>query len=109
MAIVRETQCSTAHAVSTLDWIEGFIDRARRAGYRVQLPTTDQMATPQYRTFEAIIPHGASSHPGSAHEAVERALLDPSRDEFSLVHNQTDEPGTRHFCTVQVCIGVMRS
>jgi hypothetical protein len=108
-AIRTETGCSIRHARVTLDWINNFVVRARMADYRHQYPTDDQMCTPQYRTFDAVIPHGQSSQPGSAHEAIEKAVLDPNRDEFSLLHDQRDDIGSPRYCTVQVCLGVLRT
>ena len=108
-AIVRETGCSSKHAVATLAWIESFVKRSRLSSYRTQFPTDGQLGSPQYATFDKVVPHGAFSKSGSAHEAIERALLDPAQDEFSLVHDMRDEYGSPRFCQVQVCLGVMRN
>jgi hypothetical protein len=106
--IVTETRCSSGDADATLSWIETFLDRARDGDYCTVFPTDTEMAGKQYRIFNQVIPHGVTAAaPGSAHEAIGTALLDPSRDELTLVHEQTD--AFPHYCTVRVSLGVFRA
>ncbi len=51
--------------------------------------------------------HGTSATPGSAHSAIEAALLDPTRDEFGLRHEMREDT-SQSFCTVRVSMGVLR-
>lgn len=104
--IVAETSCTPQEAASCLGWISGFVEAARCTNYSWQYPTTGQMAGRDYEIFDKIMEHGAVAAPGSAHEAVQAAVLDPSRDELTLTHDDRDEFGSPRYCTVQVAIGV---
>lgn len=101
--IVAETGCSRNTAKKTIHWIGGFVERARASEYYTQYPTAGQLCSPLYVVFDKVIPHGKPSKPGSAHEAIERALLDPSCDEFSLRHDME----SREYCAVDILVGQM--
>ena len=107
-AIISETGCSRSQAGNALTWITDIVEQARADGYMTYYPTERQMGGRNYRIFDAIMQHGQVSAPGSAHDLVERIVLDPSKDETGLLHDQRDEPGSPAYCTVQVAIGVIR-
>lgn len=106
-AMVRETGCTHPEAEKTLTWIEQFVEASRKSAYESVYPTEDQMCTREYEIFDQIMPHGAASTPGSAHQAIEAALLDLTRNEFTLLHDRRDELHSPAFCTVQVCLCVV--
>lgn len=107
-AIMCEAGCSRKLARRTLAWIESFVEAARSQGYDTQYPTDGQLRSREYRVFDRIMKHGAIPRRASAHAAVEAALLVPSNNEFGIRHNMRDEPGSPNYCTVQVCLNVMR-
>lgn len=106
--IDEETGCGWNLAASTLDWIDSFVQKSRRNEYSTQYPTQRQLLSDQYTVFDVVMPHGHMSKPDTAHAAIERALLDPARDEYGLVHDMRDEHGSPSYCTVQVALGVLR-
>jgi hypothetical protein len=107
-AIVRETHCSRDLASSTLRWIEDLVVEARKSGQPRQYPSSAQMHSEQYGVFEQVMPHGTIAAPGSAHAAIEAAVLDPSRDEFGLRHeNRDDATAARTYCHVTVEMSVL--
>lgn len=108
-AIVNQTGCTRSLAGRTINWIDSFVRCARANSYATQFPTTQQLRSQEYRVFDAIVGHGQTSTEGSAHDLIERHLLDPARDEFSLFHDMRDEVGSPNYCQVQVCTGVMRT
>lgn len=100
-----ETGCTERVARGTVSWVGELVERARQGGCdSVVFPTDAEMATTAYRIFDRIAPHGCTATPGSAHAAVEAAVLDPARDETGLVHEQRE----RRYCEVRVVVGVMR-
>jgi hypothetical protein len=105
-AIRAEARCTEAQAADTLVWVERFVCAARDQGYGVVYPTPSDMSGPSYYIFHGIVGHGSVARPGSAHEKVELAVLDYSRDEYALRHDVTDD--SRHYCTVTVCLSVVR-
>lgn len=107
-AIVRENGCTEAEAESTLRWINGYVVASRCRRYRTMYPSDSKLRSKEYRIFDSIIPHGATSAPGSAHQAIENALLDRTRDEVTIMHDQRDELDSPRYCTVQVCLAVIR-
>lgn len=108
-AIQAETKCSRVEAFNMIQWVEGFVKRSRQGGYVTQYPTARQMAGRNYQVFDAIMPHGQASTPGSAHQLLERLILDSTRNETSLWHDRRDEPGSPAYCTVQVALGVIKT
>jgi hypothetical protein len=106
--IRKETGCSRSEAKSTLSWINQFVSLARNQGYAVLYPTDEQMSSREYEIFDMIMAHGATAVPDSAHAAVENVLLNRSAEEISILHDQRDEEGSPRYCTVQVCISVIR-
>lgn len=106
-AIVRETNCTRYEAEKTLEWINQFVTASRKHSYQSVYPSKIQMRTREYAIFDQIMPHGAASAPGSAHKAIETALLDPTRNEYTLLHDRRDEEHSPAFCTVQVCLCVI--
>ncbi len=105
-AIILETACLWEEAESTLDWINRFVVEARDYGYPVLHPTDDQMSGREYKIFDLVVPHDGTAKPGSAHKAIEEALLDPSKDEFAIRHFQL-ERGGHEYCNVEVCVNTL--
>ena len=104
-AIVSEAGCTYKEADSTLSWISRFVTEARECDYVVIHPDDDDMSGREYEIFDLVVPHDGTAQPGSAHKAIEEALLDPSKDEFALSHSQITR-GNREYCNVEVCIRV---
>jgi hypothetical protein len=106
--IRKETGCSRSEAKRALNWINQFVILSRNEGYGTIYPTDEQMDTREYQIFDQIMAHGKSAIPDSAHAAVEDYLLDRSAEEVSILHDQRDEEDSPRYCTVQVCINVIR-
>lgn len=111
---VAESGCTPAEATTMIDvWLRKILNRTRTANTHTVWLSDGEMfvgythgarqKTRSYQIFEAVIPHDQVSAEGSAHQAIEDAILDPSRDEFSLYHHQTGEE-QRH-CTVTTSLG----
>lgn len=98
--IMVEAECTRYEAMKTIAWVKKFVCAARRDNYATQYPTDEQLDSGEYGIFDAIMPHGAGAQPGSAHEALEKLVLDPTRDEYSLRHNM-DGQG---YCEVDILI-----
>jgi hypothetical protein len=102
--IVDETGCSRDDAFTAILFIEDMVALAR-GGERCNTPgthhlTASEMAGTGYRIMDDIMPHGENAKPGSAHAAVERAIL--GSDEYAIVHdNPTGKPED---CVVSVTI-----
>jgi hypothetical protein len=105
--IAREANCSKTKAKRTIRWVEGYIDRARATDYAPQYPTEQQMTTIEYVVFGRIIGHDAVAAPGSAHHLIERLLLDPKRNEYSLLHTDLDDEELPSYCSIQVSVAVV--
>lgn len=104
---MAETGCTEKQAADMIKWLDVYVRRARRTNYRSQYPTDGSMRTDEYRLFEQVIPHGATSREGSAHEAIERALLNPSMDEYTITHEGRDDAHSPRYCQIQVAISVL--
>ncbi len=108
--IVAETGCSLRLASEAFVFAEGIVKGARRnIGYTYH-PKEDEMDTEAYRIFVKVVPHGKPSAPGSAHEALERALLRDENNEYAIRHDRVSgRKGTKpSYCQVKVLIGSMR-
>ncbi len=102
-AIILETACLWEEAESTLEWINRFVHECREGGYYPVHPTDADMLGREYEIFDLVVPHDGTAKLGSAHKAIEKALLDPSKDEFALRHFQI-KVGSREDCNVEVCV-----
>jgi hypothetical protein len=99
--VITETGCTGAEAYKMLNvWLPGILDRVRSSSNHSTLLTDAEMfvggygsrtKSASYAIFDTCVPHDQVSADGSAHQAIENAVLDPSRDEFSLVHHQTGD------------------
>ena len=98
-AIVNETGCSQRDAEAAVSLIEEWVNDARKNGYEWVLPTDRQLRSKAYQIFRQVIPHGAAAKPGSAHAAVENAVL--RGPEFSFRH---DMQGTGEEVYCGVCV-----
>ena len=107
--IVEETDCSPQEAQAAITWLERYIDGARQSDYATQYPSADELQDPAYRIVDTIMPHRAYAEPGTAHEAVQTLLLDPDRDEISLVHADDEdvEPGSPTYCQMRVGVSIL--
>lgn len=108
-AIERETGCTRALAGSVISWVGDIVDHQREVCYKHSFfPTSSAMSGLVYSVFDAIVGHGKASTPGSAHQLLEAYLLDPTKDETGIFHDNRDEQGSPSYCRVQVAIGVIR-
>ena len=112
--VVAESDCTPAEAKTMItDWLTPIVERSRRTG-GTAYPYDSEMFvggygstenTRSYAILDRVMPHGEASTPGSAHEAIEKVVLDPSRDEYGLIHDQTGD--TQRHCTVTTMIGTV--
>ncbi len=112
--VVAESGCTPAEAETMItDWLTSIVERSRKTG-GTAYPYDSEMFvggygssenTRSYEIFDSVMPHGQASTPGSAHEAMENVVLDPSRDEYGLIHDQTGD--TQRHCTVTTMIGTV--
>lgn len=100
--IMAEAECTRREALLTINWVKRFVHAARKNDYATQYPTDRQLDSTEYYIFDAIMPHGAGAQPGSAHEALEKAVLDPRRDEYSLRHEMNGEG----YCEVDILVSI---
>lgn len=107
-AIMTETSCTKSQAGNALTWIIGMVESIRDKAYATHYPSEREMRGRNYYLFDTIMQHGQASTPGSAHDMVERFVLDPSREETALFHDNRDEVGSPSYCSVQVAVGVIR-
>lgn len=108
--ICQETQCLRSAAGNSIDWIAKIVQEARRLDYAPVILTQKQLKSRYYKIFDKVMPHGKSSQPGSAHEAIEAVVLDSNLKEFSLIHNmQSPSEGEPGYCNLQVCFEVFSS
>ncbi|MDB5176957.1 MAG: hypothetical protein JWN75_625 [Candidatus Saccharibacteria bacterium] len=106
--------CTPAEARTMItDWLIPIVERSRHTSGKRAYPTDAEMfvddyeySTPtrSYEIFDAVMPHSAESIDGSAHQAIEDVVLDPSKNEYALIHEQTGTPG---YCSVATLIGVV--
>lgn len=108
-AISRESGCDRELAAKTLSWIEDMVTKVRDTGYATYFPTSDELDTEAYAVLETVMPHGQIAAADSAHAAIEAHVLDPTRDEFGLLHDMQDPEGSPAYCTVQVALGVVQT
>lgn len=106
--IVSETSCTSDHAKHTLSFIAKRLAEARDCGGTCWMDHSQALCG-QYQTFRQVIPHGMPSSAGSAHEAIERALLDSAHGEFGIRHDgDGEDEGGFVFCSVEICISRVR-
>ena len=99
----EQTGCTAGSACRMIGRLDDLVGQARSSGYSVAYLTDADLASDWYKTLDMVMPHGGDPQPGSAYEAIVEALLDPARDEHSLVHCQTTD-GPQVYCTVQIVI-----
>lgn len=83
--IVAETKCPEEVAEKLLARLRGYVEIIRATG-KAHIPAPAEMRDDVYRVMDWIMPHDGRSGPGTAHAAVEAALLDPSKGELGLLH-----------------------
>lgn len=108
--IVKECadiDCTEKDAEQAYAWINQLVEEAREEGYAFVYPNEDELNSRSYEIFDLIMSHGEHSTPGSAHAAVETALLDRTQGEAFLRHDQL-ERGGHLYCTVQVIVEIVR-
>lgn len=112
--VVAETHCTPDEAKSMMRWLGRLLDRARQAPGQIVFPRSKEMWGRDYRVFDAVMGHDAVAPVGSAHEALQNALLYPSVGELTIGHAQRNEfgevaaPGERLYCTVTIGVGVFK-
>jgi hypothetical protein len=107
-AIMAETGCTRSEAGNVIAWAKKIVGHCRANNYRAYYPTEVEMRGTTYRITDEIIQHGQAATPDSAHALMEGLLLDPTRDETGLLHDNRDESGSPSYCQIQVAIGVIR-
>lgn len=96
-----------ANAEAFVYWMEDVVADIRRLDYPTHYLTRQELG--QFHSIlNAVIPDDTAPREGSAHEALGRFVLDPSKDEYGLRHSRTpDIEGEPSYCTVEVCISVL--
>lgn len=84
--IAIEAGCSRRRAWMTLLWIWSLVWQARRHDYAERRMTMVTQWVFPYRQFDVVIPHDSVAAPGSAHQAIENALLNHQRGELNIRH-----------------------
>lgn len=103
--VALEARCTPAEARNLLEWIRSIVHEARRTDYQPQLPTTSDMSGRTYLILDHIMPHASRSRPGSAHAALEAALLDQNRGELAIMHdNRSAGAEMPLHCEVEVIV-----
>lgn len=97
-AIVTETGCTPVEAEACYGLAARFVDGARTGG-GIMHPDDADMSGREYVLFDKVVPHDAEAAPGSAHEALQVALLDPTKGEQTILHSDLGTP-PRRFCSV---------
>lgn len=113
--VVAESDCTPAEAKTMItDWLVPILERSREDGGGMTYVYDEEMfdgnhgstaLTRSYKIFDKVMSHGQGSTPGTAHEAIEKAVLKPELNEFSLIHDQTD--GRVQHCYVATHIGAV--
>lgn len=86
--------------------VDEFVEEAR-TNYNRVYPSTEQLRSPGYRVFHLVIPHGQRvAPPGSAHAAIEDAVLDRARGELSLHHDMRPNGQYTH-CGVYIDVNAV--
>lgn len=103
-AIMKETGRPRHEAVEGLQFIFSMADKARR-GARCKTVGThhlddEEMESLGYAVMDQVMEHGSEADEGSAHAAIQRAVLQPN--EFALMHDNPS--GKREDCVVTVDI-----
>ena len=102
-SIIAEAGCTPAEARTTLAMIRQAVTNIRCGGYYPYHMPHDVLAGRTYEIFDAVMPHGVSAQPDSAHAAIEACVLDLTLGEISLMHDVATL-GERTYCTVSVYI-----
>ncbi len=87
-----------------LNYMRHVVSSVRRSDGRAFRPYDEDIES-VYDTLDAVMPHGQISTPGSAHDLLERHLLDPSRGELGIMHDRAEE-GELVFCAVTVTLNI---
>ena len=107
--IIDETHCSRRQANSTIHWVERIVGKCRKWRYAPYHPTNRDMADDgPYQIFDRILEHGEQSRVGSAHALLEELLLDPSKGELALFHDNPDDMNRPEYCSVSVGVDKVR-
>lgn len=101
--IMEETGCDREQADTFLRWIQSTIGGLRSAGKAIHYLTVGEMRR-RHAILNAIAPDDTVAKPGSAHDLVQRFVLNPGRGELALTHSKRTQHH-RTYCSVEV--GVM--
>lgn len=112
---VAEAGCTPVEAETMItDWLCPILERSREGGGGMTYVYDEEMfdgyhgstvLTKSYQIFDSVLSHGETSTADSAHEAIEKAVLKPELNEFSLIHSQTE--GRVQHCYVATHIGAV--
>ena len=107
-AIKAETGASTKKARLFFAWIDNVVDIIRARGFQSHYLTDDELAH-YHDLMEAVMPDNQAPSPGSAHDLLERYVLEPGRDEFGLRHSKSENfnQSSPAYCTVEVHLNVI--
>ena|GEM_PF-2887322 len=97
-AIQRETDCSHRQAKRLINWLDQLIHKTRKYNYESYYLTDLELMSPSYELFDTVIPHDQVSTRGSAHELLEKLLLDPTKGELGFTHQMRDQHGELTYC-----------
>lgn len=103
-AIVAEAHIRRSSAGEFLAWLRIVVDVCRSRPAPRKLLSQDEIDR-FHATLETIIPDDTVSAPGTAHDKIERYLLDPAAGELSIKHTKHGV-GRARFCSVDVEVGI---
>jgi hypothetical protein len=106
IAQIRAEGHSRKAAGELLNYMRHVVAEVRRYDGTPFRPYDEDIET-VYDTLDAVMPHGQISTPGSAHDLLERHLLDPARGELGIMHDRAED-GELVYCAVTVTLNIQR-
>ena len=105
--IVAETDCTERKARAFVSSMKDNLANVTKAGDTVwYMPVV--WLNKYHDILEGIAPDDTRSASGSAHAALEMAVLDGAKGQMGLVHSQR-ERGNHQYCTVDVVVEVVQA
>jgi hypothetical protein len=105
-AIMGTTGETRAHAEQYLTWCEDIVTAGRRNGYKPHIVPQAYLTNHIHAMMSVISPDKAVARPGSTHAKIEALVLDPTRGEAALIHDQVYDHVTH--CAVIIRTTVVR-
>lgn len=106
-AVSQTANVNLKKAVRYINWVEDIVGIMRVCEYDTHYLTQDELLR-YHDIMEAVMPDEMAPVPGSAHDLLERYVLDPSREEFGLRHSRSpDVAGTPEYCTVDLQLHII--